>query len=189
MRIPPYVLSSLLLVLAMPASAAPPYYANLAFTPSGPGSCTPTTIFVPGTGTSTFNLPATTSNIAFVVTINAVAITGAAITIPGPFPSSAPLLNFNNTQSAVPLPYTFVVTYSPADNGVGVGTGASLTVVCAADGAATAFVTNDIPIGAATAAVAVPGLSPAGVGVMSLMLALIGLAGYGRQLRTGSRSA
>jgi hypothetical protein len=189
MRIPLYVLSCLLLALAMPASAAPPYYANLAFTPSGPGSCTPTTISVPGTGTITLNLPATTSNLAFVLTINAVAIVGDAVTIPGPFPSSAPMLNFNNTQSAVPLPYTFVVTYAPADSGVGVGTGASLTVVCATDGVATAFVTNDIPIGAATAAVAVPSLSLAGVGVMSLMLAAIGLAGFGRQLRTGSRSA
>jgi hypothetical protein len=170
-------------VIATSAAAQSPYSIDLVLTQTAPAACDGTLVEAQGTGTSTANLPDTTSNVQVRTSVNGGPPVFQYETIAGPFPNTE---TFSDSTVAFFIPnaptppYTAVALYFPAGDGVPTGVGVRVDITCNADTSATVVITNGI---AAPAEVGVPALDGKALAALVALLAFGGLATLRRHAR------
>jgi hypothetical protein len=154
---------------ALPAFAQS-YYVEYDVTSAAPATCTTAGVSGTATGTGILNLPANAGNAYSSVAVNGGAATVQIESIPGPFPLTVPLTNYEiEFPTAHALPYTFVSFAYPAVNGLPSGLGSSISGSCDVNGVGTVTFSSGIP---APAPQVVPTLSTWMLGLLGALLLL-----------------
>lgn len=156
----------------LPGIAAAQFVIDFNLVPNGAAACTTTGVTGNSTGTVTFALPDPPNNAYLGTSVNGGAPSVLLQSLPGPFPQVEPAALYSiPLATATALPYTVTATAFAARNGLPVGIGSSLTVVCDVNGVGVATVARGL---SAPLAQPVPVLPLQGLAGLASLLALAG---------------
>ena len=152
----------------LPEVASAQFFVLVEPTSLDPFVCTSAGLTITGTANSSYQLPAPPDNEFVTLAVNgSVLIQQTSSVSPASGSFSGPLNIAILLPTSTPLPYVAVATLSPALGGTPVGRGTRITVTCTASGPGTATFE---PFTNRTSAV--PAIPPAGLALLSLLLAL-----------------